>query len=88
MKLNNFFQVQAKRGTKKASISNKKQLQKEFEDVFTGIGFYDGIFSLHVKPDSKPYQAPPMYVEYALQKTFKEEMETPASGLNNTLRHR
>ena len=30
----------------KASIEIPKQLQKEFEDVFNGIGCFDGIFSL------------------------------------------
>ena len=28
-----------------------------------------------LKPDSKPYQAPPMHVAYVLQKPFKEELE-------------
>ena len=30
------------------------QLQRDFEDVLKGIGCFDGIFSLHLKPDSKP----------------------------------
>ena len=28
-----------------------------------------------LKPDSKPYQAPPRHVTYTLQKPFKEELE-------------
>ena len=30
---------------------------------------------MQLKPDSKPYQAPPRCVAYALQKLFKEELE-------------
>ena len=30
---------------------------------------------MQIKPDSKPYQAPPRHVGYALQKLFKEELE-------------
>ena len=32
-----------------------KHLLKEFEDVFTGIGCFDGTFSLQVKQGSKLY---------------------------------
>ena len=33
------------------------------------------MFSLQLKPDSKPYQVPPRHVAYALQKPFKEELK-------------
>ena len=66
----------SKDSDKKASTEIRKQLHKEFEDVFTGIGCFDGTFSLQVKQDSKPYQASPRHVAYALQKPFKEELET------------
>ena len=46
-----------------------------FGDVFNGIGCFKGTFSLQLKPDSKPYQALPRHVAYALQKLFKEELE-------------
>ena len=59
---------------KKACTEITKQLQREFEDVFTGIECFDGMFSLQVKPDSKPCQAPPWCIAYALQKPFKEEL--------------
>ena len=52
-----------------------KQLQKECEDVLTGIGSFHGMFSLQVKLDIKPYQVPPWHIAYALQKPFKEELE-------------
>ena len=43
--------------------------------LFNGIGCFEGTFSFQLKPDSKPYQAPPRYVAYALQKPFNEELE-------------
>ena len=43
---------------KRMSAEITQQLQRDFKDVFTGIGSFDGMFSLQVKPDSKPYQAP------------------------------
>ena len=54
------------------SHSNFKEI---FKDVFNGIGCFDGMFSLQLKPGSKPYQVPPRHVAYALQKPFKEELE-------------
>ena len=36
----------------KASTERTKQLQKVFEDVFSGIWCFDGMFSLQIKPDS------------------------------------
>ena len=39
------------------------------------MGYFDGMFSLQVKPDSKPYQETPRHVAYMLQKPFKEELE-------------
>ena len=52
-----------------------QQLQKDFKDVFTGIGCFDGTFSLEVKLDSKTYQAPLRHVANALQNPFNKELE-------------
>ena len=60
---------------KRVSAENTQQLQRDFKDVFTGIGCFDGMFSLQVKPVSKPYQVCLRHVGYALQKPFKEELE-------------
>ena len=46
-------------------------------EVFNGIGCFKGRFSLPLKLDSKPYQAPPRHIAYALQKLFKEELQQP-----------
>ena len=51
------------------------EVHNTFGDVFNGIGYFKGKFSLQLKPDSKPYQVPPRHVAYALQKPFKEELE-------------
>ena len=53
-----YFLPGPKRQSDKASAEITKQLQKRFEDVFTGIVCFDGTFSLQAKPDSKPFQAP------------------------------
>ena len=46
-----------------------------FDNVFNGIGCFEGTFSLQLKPDSKPYQVPPRDVAYVLQKLFKDELD-------------
>ena len=70
-----FLPGPSKESDKKASALKAKQFQKEFEDAFTGIGCFDGMFSLQVKSESKPYQALPRHIAYALQKLFKGELE-------------
>ena len=60
---------------KKKSAEITEQLQRDFEDVFNGIDCFDGTFSLLLKPNSKPYQAPPRCMVYYLQKPFKEELK-------------
>ena len=39
---------------KRVSAEITQQLQGYFKDVFTGIGCLAGIFSLQLKPNSKP----------------------------------
>ena len=52
-----------------------QKIHKTFGNILNGIRCFEGTFSLQLKPDSKPYQAPPRHVAYALQKLFKEELE-------------
>ena len=62
------------------------KIHNAFGDVFNGIGCFKGTFSLQLKPDSKPYQAPPRCVAYALQKLFKEGLRVAAeTGHNHPL---
>ena len=56
---------------KRVSMEVTQQLQRDFKDVATGIGCFDGMFSLHVKSDSKPFQAPPRHVAYACKSLSK-----------------
>ena len=74
-KIKYFLAGPSEKSDKKASTEITKQLQMEFEDVFTGIGCFDGTFTLQVKPDSKTQQVSPKHIAYALQKLFKEEFE-------------
>ena len=43
--------------------------------MVTEIKCYEGVFSLQIEANSKPYQVPPKHEGYALQKLFKEELE-------------
>ena len=59
----------------KSKCQHNKTNPKGICILFIGIGCFEETFSLQVKPDSKPYQAPLWCVAYALQKTFKVELE-------------
>ena len=52
-----------------------QKIHGTFDNVFNGIGCFKSTFSFQLKPDSKPYQAPPNPVAYVLQNTSKEELE-------------
>ena len=60
---------------KRKSSAMMQKIHEKFGNVFNGIGCFKGTFSLQLKPDSKPYHAPPRHVAYALQNMFKEELE-------------
>ena len=59
---------------KKRSVQTTQEIYKD-KDLFIGIRYFDGTFSLQLKPDSKPYHMPPRCMAYALQKPFQEELE-------------
>ena len=73
--INYFFSSSNVDTDKRKSSELMQEIHNTFGDVFNGIGCFKGTFSLHLKPDSKPYQVPPRHVVYALQKPFKEELE-------------
>ena len=73
-RINYFLSHSNQDNDKWASTEITEQLQRDFKDVFTGIGCF-GTFSLHLKPHSKPYQVPPACVANILQKLYKEELE-------------
>ena len=73
--INYFFSLNSTDADKRKSSKMTQKIHDRFGDVFNGIGCFEGMFSLQLKPDSKPYQAPPRHVAYALQKPFKGELE-------------
>ena len=72
---NYFFSSPNVEADKRKSIKLMQEIHNTFGNVFNGIWCFKGTFSLQLKPDSKPYQAPPRFVAYASQKPFKEELE-------------
>ena len=74
MSINYFYSSNNVDAYKRSSSAMMQGIHMRFGYVFNGIGCFKGTFSLQLKPDSKPYQAPPRCVAYALQKPFKEEL--------------
>ena len=74
-KLTKYFLSGPSCDTDKRKSAELTQIHKEFNNVFNGIGCFEGTFSLQLKPDSRLYQGPPRHVAYALQKPFKDELE-------------
>ena len=72
--INYFYSLNNVDADKRSSITMRQSIHMRFGDIFNGIGCFEGTFSLQLKPDSKPYQAPPRCVAYALQEPFKEEL--------------
>ena len=60
---------------KRQSSKMTQKIHDRFGNIFNGMGCFDSMFSSQLKPNSKPYQAPPRCVAYAVQKPFKEELE-------------
>ena len=58
---------------KSAELTQKINIVFDNVYVFNGIGYF--AFSLQIKHDSKPYQAPPRHVAYAPQKQIKDELD-------------
>ena len=73
--VNYFFSSSNITADKRQSSEMTQRIHDRYGDIFNGIGCFEGTFSLQLKPNSKPYQAPPRHVAYALQKPFKEELE-------------
>ena len=67
--------VTTKKQDKRASETITNRIHYEFNDFFSGIGFFKGTFSMQVKEGSHPYQSLPKGMAYALVKLLKEELE-------------
>ena len=57
-----FFSSSNVDADKRKSSEMTQKIHDTFGDVFNGTGCFEGTFSLQLKPDSKPYQAPPRHV--------------------------
>ena len=73
--INYFYSSKTTEADKRQSNDMTQKIHNTYGNVFNGIGCFKGMFSLQLKPDSKPYQAPPRHVAYTLQKPFKEELK-------------
>ena len=73
--INYFFSSNNTDTNKRKSSEMMQKIHNRFGNIFNGIGCFEGMFSLQLKPDSKPYQVHPRHVAYVLQKPFKEELE-------------
>ena len=69
--INYFFSSSNVDADRRKSSDMMQKIHNTFEDVLYGVECFEGTFSLKLKPDSKPYQAPPRCVAYAPTKTFK-----------------
>ena len=74
MKLNISFQAHTKTVIGEQALKSQNDYIEALKMILA-IGCFDGTFSLQVKADSKPYQAPQRYVTFVLQKPFKEEVD-------------
>ena len=72
--INYFFSSSNVMADKRQSSEMTQRMHDRFGNIFNGIGCFEVMFSLQLKPNSKPYQAPPRHVAYSLQKPFKEEL--------------
>ena len=75
MSINYFYSSNNEDADKRSSSTMKQSIHTRFGNVFNGIGCFEGTFSLQLKLDSKPYQAPSRHVPYVLQKPFREELK-------------
>ena len=64
--INYFFSSNNTDANKRTSSKMTQKIYNRFGNIFNGIGCLEGMFSLLLKPDSKPYQAPPRHVAYVL----------------------
>ena len=73
--INYFYSSANTEADKRESNAIIQKIHNTFGNVFNGIGYFKGTFSLQLRPNSKSYQVLPRHVAYELQKPFKEELE-------------
>ena len=70
-----FNSTDNKEADKRLGVAITKKIHNELNNLFSGIGFWEGTFSLQVKEGSCLYHAPKRRVAYALQKPLKVELD-------------
>ena len=72
--ISDYFKSSANRVVEKKELVRYWQIRYIMNSVifFSGIGYFEGTFSLQVKDGKWPYQASPRRVAYALQELLKE----------------
>ena len=75
MLINYFYSSKYTEADKRESDAMTQNIHNAYSNIFTGIGCFEGTFSLQLKPNSRPYQVPLRCSAYVLQKPFKEELE-------------
>ena len=73
--INYFFSLADIDADERKSGAMMQKIHDTFGNVFNGIGWFKGTFSLQLKPNSKPYQVPSRQVAYVLEKPFMEELQ-------------
>ena len=48
---------------------------KEFEDVFSGLGLFEGEYHIHVDPNYQPVVHPPRQIPVAIKNKVKSELD-------------
>ena len=86
-KINYVLLGPSKEADMRASAKITEQLQKEFKDLFIGIGCCDGTFSLPVKADRILYHVLPGCMTYTLKATQGRTRVIRAAEYNHTFRH-
>ena len=61
-----------KNADKRVSEATTNKIHNGFNNLFTGIGSFEGKFSLEVENGSYPYQSSPGRVVYMLQNQLKD----------------
>ena len=58
-----------------ASVKTTQIMHNDYNDIFTGIGYFEGKFSLQIKNDARSYDALPRCVACTHQERFRNKQE-------------
>ena len=75
MEIEYFIVCQGVDADRVASAKTMQIMHYDYRNLFTGIRCFKGIFSMQIKDDVKPYQAPPKHIAYSLQEVLLKELK-------------